>query len=265
VPDVHIWTAPEDTGTRYLQVLALAAEGTDFWFGRDYLHILDSVAGTAHDDDGFYRDAARAAGGVTIVRRRPEQSKYYSQKTAIVIYSGYDNVMLYNIQLDETNPRRFGITTDAGQFPTVIHACVAMAGSRLLPLILGRGLAGVAPQVIPPELATTQVVFVPVRAEHTDRARTLAESLPAAGVRTAVNTDFQRSFGARLSRLRREWQPLYSVVGDRELDTAPALESAGRTVADDVVVHVSAQAARWARCRPHSPLGTAPPPIVGEN
>lgn len=265
VPDIHIWTATEDAGTRYLSALELAAEGTNFWFGSDYVHILDSVIGTRHDNEDFYRGAAKAARGITVVRRISGHSKYYSQKTSVVIYSGYGNVMLYNIQMDEINPRRFDITTDDGQFPTVIHACVAMAGSRMLPLILGRGLAGVGPQIIPPELATTQVVFVPVHAEHTNHARKLADSLLASGSRAAVNTDFQRSLGARLSRLRRAWQPLYSVVGDRERETAPLLKSAGRTVADDIGKYVSARAARWMRCRPCRVLGTTPPPIVGEN
>lgn len=264
VPDIHILATPDDAAARYLHALELAGDGTDFWFGADYTHVLDSVIGTRHDDDGFYRDAAKAARGVTIVRRMDGHSKYYSQKTAVLVYGGYDNVMLYNIQLDETNAPRFDIRTDDGQYPTVIHACAAMAGSRMLPLILGRGVAGVAPQVIPPELDTTQVVFVPVRAEHADHARTLADSLLTSGVRATVNTDFPRSLGARLSQLRRGWQPLYSVVGDRELATAPRLESAGVPVADSLDEYVAARAARWLRCRPHDAPGTTPPPLVGE-
>lgn len=262
VPDIHILTTPDDAAARYLHALELAADGTDFWFGPDYAHVMDSVIGTRHDDDGFYRDAAKSARGITIVRRMSGHSKYYSQKTAVLVYGGYDNVMLYNIQLDETNAPRFGVTTDDGQHPTVIHACAAMAGSRVLPLVLGRGVAGVTPQIIPPELDTTQVVFVPVRAEHADHARTLAQSLRTSGARATVNTDFSRSLGARLSQLRRAWQPLYSVVGDRELGTAPKVESAGSTVADDVHAYVTAQAQRWLRCRPSDLLGATPPPIV---
>ncbi|MCQ4079620.1 His/Gly/Thr/Pro-type tRNA ligase C-terminal domain-containing protein [Streptomyces sp. RB6PN25] len=263
VPDVHIWTRPADAAEQYLHALALAAESTSFWFGGDYLHVLDSVAGTPHDDDGFYRQVAKAARGLTVVRRLSAHPKYYAQKTAILVSAGYDNVMLHNLQLDEVNAERFNIRTDDGGHPVVIHACVAMGGSRMLPLVIGRGLAGLTPQLLPPELAAIQLQFLPLHERHTDRANALAEPLREQGVRTAVDCDFHRSTGARIARLRRAWQPLVCVVGDRELTDAPRIQtSAGRSVHTDYHAFLADRMPRWQRCRPATPNRAAAPPVV---
>ncbi|MCC5480847.1 His/Gly/Thr/Pro-type tRNA ligase C-terminal domain-containing protein [Streptomyces barringtoniae] len=258
VPDVHVLAAPENAGEQYLHALGLAAESTAFWFGRDYVHVLDSVVGTTQDTDDFYRQAAKHAGGITVVRRLPAHPKYYAQKTAILVSSGYDAVMLQNIQLDEINAPRFGIRLDDGTFPVIIHACVAMGGSRMLPLVLGRGLAGLGPKEIPAELAAVQVAFVPLAEKHVGRAYELAGSLWTRDVRTAVDLEFRRPVRARIARLRRDWQPLYCVIGDRELTEAPGLQtSGGQRIDEPYEQYLGERLPRWLRCLAHTPAGTA--------
>lgn len=266
VPDVHILCHPDDVAERYLHALQHAAESTAYWFQQDYVHVLDSVAGTSHDTDDFHQRCAKATGGITVVRRLdalPEHPEPYAQKTGILVSSGYELVTLQDLRLDETNAPRFNIRMDTGQHPSLIHARVAMGGSRLLPLVIGRGLAGLGPQVIPAELAWNQVVFLPLAEKHVGRAYELAGPLWIDGVRTAVDLEFKRPISVRTARLRREWQPLYCVVGDRELSEQPRFQSGGRTPIDlDYQDFLAEQLPGWLRCRPDTPGGAAPLPLV---
>ena len=225
VPDVHVLTPADDAVGRYLHALELGAESTRYWFGDDYVHVLDSVAGSTHDSDEFYTRVAKAAGGVTVVRRLASRPKYYAQKTGLMVWSGYDNVMLYNLQLDEVNAPRFDIRLDDGGHPVVIHACVAMAMSRMLPLVVGRGLAGITAKTMPVALAPTQLTLVPVRAEHRGRAGVIADLMHAEGIRTAIDTDYGKTVGARVNNARAAWHPFTAVVGDREGEKLPTLHS----------------------------------------
>lgn len=263
VPDVHIWCHPDDVAERYVHALQHAAESTAYWFEQDYVHVLDSVAGTTHDTDDFHRRCAKAAGGITVVRRLAAHPKYYAQKTGILVSSGYDLVMLQNLQLDEVNAPRFNIRTDTGEHPSLIHACVAMGGSRLLPLIIGRGLAGLGPQAIPAELAWNQVVFLPLAEKHLSRAYELAGPLWIDGVRTTVDLEFKKPIGARIGRLRRDWQPLYCVVGDRELSEYPRFQAgSGPRIDEGYQDFLAERLPGWLRCRPDAPVGAAPLPLV---
>ncbi|MGN5376872.1 His/Gly/Thr/Pro-type tRNA ligase C-terminal domain-containing protein [Streptomyces lasalocidi] len=177
--------------------------------------------------------------------------------------SGYDAVMLQNIQLDEINGPRFGIRLADGEFPAIIHACVAMGGSRMLPLVLGRGLAGLGPKEIPAELAAVQVAFVPLAEKHVGRAYELAGSLWTREVRTAVDLEFRRPVRARIGRLRRDWQPLFCVIGDRELTETPGLQTSGGQRIDAAYEpYLAEQLPRWLRCLPRTPAGTAAPSPV---
>ncbi|MFE6982793.1 His/Gly/Thr/Pro-type tRNA ligase C-terminal domain-containing protein [Streptomyces griseus] len=229
VPDIHILATQDSAADRYLHALELAAESTRFWFDEDYVHVLDSVAGTANDNEEFYARAGKAAGGITVVRRLPSQSKYYAQKSGVLVWSGYDNVMLYNLQMDDVNPPRFDIRLDGGGHPTVIHACVAMGMSRMLPLILGRGISGISRRVIPVELAPVQVSVVPLRETHVERAGEIAAQLRNAQIRTTIDADVGRPIGARLAKGNQSWRPFFTVVGDRELSQQPLIQDATRT------------------------------------
>lgn len=265
MPDVHIWCHPDDVAERYLHALRHAAESTAYWFQQDYVHVLDSVVGTSHDTEHFHQRCAKAAGGITVIRRLPaERPEHYAQQTGILVSSGYELVTLQSLRLDEVNAPRFNIRMDTGEHPSLIHACVAMGGSRLLPLLIGRGLTGLGPQVIPAELAWNQVVFLPLAEKHVGRAYELAGPLWIDGVRTAVDLEFKRPIGARTARLRREWQPLYCVIGDRELSEQPRFQSGGRTPIDlDYQDFLAEQLPGWLRCRPDTPVGTASLPFAG--
>lgn len=229
VPDIHILTSPDNAPHRYLHALTLAAESTRFWFGDDYIHVLDSVVETANDNDEFYSQASKAVGGITVVRRMSKRAKYYAQKTGVLVWSGYDNVMLYNLQMDDLNPRRFNIRLDDGNHAVVIHACIAMGMSRMLPLMIGRGLCGISAKSLPVELAVTQVILVPMRNEHEPRACEIADRLLGKNIRVLVDSDYGKSIGSRLGRIQKAWQPFYTVIGDREFEQPPVIQSADRS------------------------------------
>lgn len=263
VPDIHIIAERDAAAESYLQALSLAGESTSFWFADDRIHQLDSVVGTEHDTDLFFRSAAAASRSVTIVRRLAKRTKYYAQKTGIMVFAGYGNLMLYNLQLDDVNGPRFGVCTDSGNSVTIIHATVAMAGSRLLPAIIGRGLSGVTPPVLPPELAPSHLVLVPITQDYARYAYSLAEPLIEQGFRVFVDQNSTRSIGARIAKIRRGWQPLYAVIGERDVNQSPTLFCAGKPVNAEYSDYLASVTPRWRRCLPAGHFGATPPPILG--
>ncbi len=266
VPDIHIVADQDSASDEYIHGVELAVESTRFWFGEDFVHVLDSVVGSANDTEEFYARVGKATAGITVVRRLAQRPKYYAQKTGIMLWSGYDNVMLYNLQLDEVNPVRFDIRVDGGGHPTVIHACVAMGLSRMLPILLGRGIAGISEKTFPVELSANQVTVFPLTPGNMPRARAVEDELNDAGVRTRIDMEFNSQIGARVTKLRRLWEAKYVVVGDREMDSLPLIEDVSRSVKPTTIdSFIGLHGDRIRRCAPSFLPHHRPLPFLSEN
>ncbi|WP_460123241.1 threonyl-tRNA synthetase editing domain-containing protein [Stetteria hydrogenophila] len=87
--------------------------------------------------------------------------------------------------------------------------------------ILDAGLAaaeaGETP-TLPVWLAPVQAAVIPVRSEHVDYARRVAESLAWEGVRTYLDPP-TRGLGARIRAAARLWTPYIIVIGGREVES----------------------------------------------
>jgi threonyl-tRNA synthetase len=216
VPDVHVLTARRDAVDAYTRCVELAADGARFWFGEDFAQFVEIVDEMHAAEPELGRRAAVAAGRPTVVRVLRRRPRYYAVKGGIVVPGGFAGVMLYNLQLDDTNGERFDVRLADGEPAAIVHATVAGGWPKILPLVLGRGLAGLGPKTLPVELAADQIVCLPIRDEHAAAAVAYAARLREAGLRVATELRFGDSLGARLRRHRAAWQPFHVVIGDRE-------------------------------------------------
>lgn len=250
LPDLHILVRPEDAvsaATRYMRV---AADGSRFWGGADTAPFLEIVRGYAEAHPTFASDVAVATARPLLVTLLEQPSRYYAVKGGVLVEAGFGNVMLYNLQIDETNGPRFDIRTRAGSDVTIVHGTLAGGCAKVLPIVVGRALCGLAPRAIPPEIAASQILCVPLRDEHLDRARGYVEDLRARGVRGSVDPRTDRSLGKRVRFLREAWQPYHTVFGDREATSDPLVSSTATGARTTLDEWLAAYGARVERCAP---------------
>ncbi|TDC65127.1 hypothetical protein E1258_06435 [Micromonospora sp. KC207] len=262
VSDVHTLCSTMQATDVFRETVARAAEAMEFWFGSDYCQIVDTVMGTEFDQQHAYQALARAVSGLTIVRHLARRPRYYAIKGGLYVDAGFGNVMLFNFQLDDTNSDRFDVRLDDGGPIAVIHSTVASGVPKLLPITLGRGLADVGPRAVPPELARHQVVLVPVREHHHAAAERLAAVLRTSGLRVAVDAHLNKSLGHRLAALRTAWQPLFGVIGDREMAGEPVIldgpAAIDRPTLDEYLIR---DLERLQRCAPTAESDWSDPPM----
>ena len=127
--------------------------------------------------------------------------------------------MLFNLQWDDVNSRRFGFSA-AGAPITVLHGTLSGALAKVLPAIIGRGLSGLAPRIIPVAVAPVQVMVFPVSAAHVAAAHTVVSELADRGLRATAGTNVG-TLASRIRASRDEWTPYHGVVGDDEASGEP--------------------------------------------
>jgi threonyl-tRNA synthetase len=259
VPDVHILCPGRDASAEYQRAVTYAARSLRFWVGEDFAQSVDLVEDSPAKVAGLAGKLARAATCYTLVNVLSSRPRYYSVKGGLMVYAGFGTVMLYNFQLDDANGERFGFRVDDGEPATVIHATLAGGWPKMLPLVLGRGLADIGPRAIPAELAWHQIVCVPVADRHLAHARNWADRLRDLGLRAGVPTDAAGPLGRRLAGLREEWQPLRVVVGDRETAGPVVVEANDGKCSLPLEEFLLRYQQRLDRCRPAAVPSSDPP------
>jgi len=262
LPDIHILCGDDARQTFGLN-LALAAKGAQFWDPEAVLFI-DVVEDFLADWPTLGTDLARIVGCPTHVRTRGTRPRYYEFKAGLVLHTGYGLVMLYNFQWDETNPTHFGLRRSDGGDVVIIHATLAGGWPKLLPWAIGRGLCGVAPMVIPPELDSPELTILPVRNEHVRHAHSLASELAGQGRDVQVD-DRDVPLGGKVRQLRQRWAAHHVVIGDREVkgSTTPLVESPAWGVSPcPLPAFLATMGPRFDRCQAR--IRCRPLPFVGK-
>lgn len=211
--DLHILTTADGALESYLVNTGLGAHGARFWAGEDWAVFADVTAEFVGRRPDIGGALARAAGKWTLVRVHPSAPRYYAMRSGILVDAAYADVMLYNMQWDEENPRRFQISCADGREVVVLHGNMATGWPLLLPIVLGRALSKLAPRGFPVELAPVQVRVFPVAEQHVAAARAWAAERPH--LRTEL-VGPERPLGRRVRDARDALCPAFVVIGDRE-------------------------------------------------
>jgi len=112
------------------------------------------------------------------------------------------------IRLDVDGPARFGVESDDGETPVVVHTAPVGTVEALLAALLGGDAS------VPIWLAPIQVRLVPVDDRHLDRCRSVASRLAEGGVRVDID-DREQTVGERIDAADDDFVAQYAVVGDR--------------------------------------------------
>ncbi|HXF97777.1 MAG TPA: threonine--tRNA ligase [Gaiellaceae bacterium] len=129
------------------------------------------------------------------------------------------------IQYDMQMPARFGLTymgaDNAEHMPVVIHRALFGSFERFIGILIEH-YAG----AFPFWLAPVQVRVLPVREEHREAARALAERFRAEGFRPELD-EREETLAKRIRDAELEKVPFVVVLGDRESESALAVRERG--------------------------------------
>jgi len=264
MPDVHTLSTEGSAAHCYCEVVKQSIQSISFWFGLDYLHIIDTAIDPQYEPGrSLLRRIAQAVPHPTVVRHSARQEKYYAIKGGLYVNAGYTNLMLYNFQLDYANPERFSIRANNGESVALIHSTLAGGWPKIVPIVIGRGLAKIGPQALPIEIAREQVTVVARQSHDVAWATKFGQELTSKfGVRIAIDSRTKKSLRSRIADLRNDWRPAWCVVGERErAGGAVSLVGPGvarEAEADDWLVAASG---RIGRCQPAEQLSWRDLPI----
>lgn len=261
LPDVHTLLPREEAVAFAARATQLAAESLSFWAGGSWVQFIDITAALLEREPNLPSLLAQAARRHTLVNVLEHQPLYYGMRTGLVPDAGTGTLLLYNFQWDEDNPRRFGFERDDGGPIVVLHGNVA-ATSGILCLVLGRALAGLAPSVLPVEIAPVQVTIISTGERHLEAAQAHAVRLRRMGLRVALEVP-KKGLGKTIASLKARWFPWFAVVGDTEAKASTLMfqPTWERTTMDEQDF-IAAYGARIARCRTEDHFTFRTPPFV---
>lgn len=140
---------------------------------------------------------------------------FYGPKIDIMMTDALNRVwQTGTIQLDFQLSRNFNLTyTDKGgkqKIPVVVHRVIYGSLERFIGILIEH-FAGKFPFWI----SAKQVGIVPVREEHTEYAKEIAEKLRFAKIRAVVDTS-EGNMGNKIKSFRKKMLPYIIIVGDKE-------------------------------------------------
>ena len=222
IPDLHIIATRADAEEAYVDHITESAKDLRFFFAENVVLFHEIVADIADEHRLLGASSASTAGLFTVVRYVTKRTRYYGIKSGLIVNAGFADLRLVTLQWDDTNALRFGITV-GDAVPVIIHATLPAGWPKMLPIILGRGLAGLSAFEFPPEIAPVQVSCLPIAERHVPQAQALAERLSRDGVRCELRSDIERPLKVRLGAAKADWRPFVSVIGDRETEENTAM------------------------------------------
>lgn len=260
LPDVHTFVSAADAEGACLRAVELAADAVSFWCSDAWVQFVDLTDGFLRAHPDLLQRMARTARKATLVNVLRDRPRYYAMRSGIMPDAGTGALMLYNLQWDEENPLRFDIGIDDGSELVVLHMNAA-AGSGVLCVVLGRALAGHTERLLPPELASHQVVLQPIADRFAPLARDLAHRLQQRGLRAAVSSR-QGPLGKVLRRHAEAWQPLVAIVGEQESTRPLVFQPPGGDRRMEEDAFFAAYGSRLSRCRWDNGTTVRPLPIA---
>ncbi len=147
------------------------AEKTAIFFINMVSHVMNIIFGnnwktkinTTHDfyhQNKMHFDAIAEATGKEIEFTFIEkQTRYFAYKLGLYANACYSDLMIFNLQWDNSNPSLFNITSDCGDEIIIIHSTLAGAVNRVFPALIGKGLeTGI--KIFSPVMAPYQIGIV---------------------------------------------------------------------------------------------------------
>lgn len=219
--DAHIYVTPEQIEREVAEVIKLVDYFYSRVFGFSYFVELSTRPENAMGDPQVWEVATNGLKGALerlgmSYTVREGEGAFYGPKIDFHLRDCIGRTwQCGTIQLDFLMPRNFGITyvgPDGKEHtPVMIHRTVLGSLERFLGILIEH-YAG----AFPFWLAPVQVVIVPVRETHWERARELHDELTSLGYRVEVDSR-EETLGKRIRAAEMSKVPYALVLGDREV------------------------------------------------
>ena len=224
--DLHILTTDKQADEQLQELVQLNSNSIRFWVEGRFAQFADTTRDFVDAHPDLPSKMALSANSYTFINFFTEKPRYYTMRSGLMADSGMGVVMMYNIQWDEENGKRFRIKCDDGTTPVVIHGN-ALAGSGLLNTVVGSALADATPKVIPAELAIAPVTLIQISEQFNQAALEHQQRLAEHGIASQVKTA-QKSLGKTVWKVRDAWVSAHAVIGEKEPSSKPLVFSQGR-------------------------------------
>lgn len=215
IPDFHLLTTQNDSIHQYIKCTKLSSKGMRNWFDNEWIHLLETDETSILELGDIISNLVKSANQFTLVKIAKKKPRYFSIKSGFMVSAGFTNIMFYNLQLDNTNGKRFNIKTGSDDYINIIHGTVAGSWPKILPVSIGRGLDGDQAKALPIEISPVQITLLPILEKHISSAKKIVNLLQQYNLRTDIDIRMI-PLKQRISSIKKRWQACYVVIGDRE-------------------------------------------------
>ncbi len=194
-------------------------------FGWNYVAMFNLCRSFYEDNKDFIVKLAKVSAKPVLLNLGVPEGKYYWVINIDLDF--IDNlgrpVESVGMQIDLGNAKRFGIEyideNGKKKHPIIIHAALMGSLERWLNNILENAAKqkkiGKLPS-LPLWLSPIQIRLLPIASRHINKALELADQFEASRIRVDID-DREISLQRKIRHARREWIPIYAVIGDREI------------------------------------------------
>jgi len=223
--DLHVLCRDLQSAKQEFLKLYTKAHQLAHEFGWDYVAMVNMCRSFYQKNKDFVSDLMQAYPKPMLLYLGVPEDKYYWVINIDLDY--IDNlrrpVETVGMQIDVGNAERFGIQfvdeNGKKKHPVIIHAALMGSLERWLHNILENAAKqqkqGKLPS-LPLWLSPIQIRILPIADRHVSKALEIANKLRDSEVRLDID-DRPISLQRKIRDARREWIPMYAVVGDREV------------------------------------------------
>lgn len=225
--DLHVLcrdlaSAKEEFLRLYIKAHKIAQE-----FGWRYVAMFNLCKSFYHQNRDFIKRLAKVSKRAVLLNLGIPEGKYYW--VINIDLNFIDNlgrpVESVGMQIDLGNAKRFNIkfVDEDGRkrYPVIIHAALMGSLERWINNLLENAAKqqklGKLP-ILPLWLSPIQVRVLPIAERHVQKAIEIANKLERRRIRVDVD-DREISLQRKIRNARKEWIPLYIVIGDQEIAT----------------------------------------------
>lgn len=216
IPDIHMICLEEQAQAQLLNWIVLNSESMTYWIGKDWSAFMDINEEYLDRHPSIGGDIAKKLNHYFLMNVSKQSQAYYSFRIGLMVDAGYDNVMFFNLQMDETNGRRFRIFDDRGASVSIIHGTLVGGWPKMIPIYIGRGLAGISSKVLPIEFSPVQITIFTLSSECLAYAKELGSQM---SVYFRMDIELTPELSLSIKQLIDNWQEYYIIIGPNEVAT----------------------------------------------
>lgn len=223
--DLHVLCRDLQSAKQEFLKLYIKAYQLAHDFGWDYVAIVNMCRSFYEQNEDFISDLMQACQKPMLLYLGVPDDKYYWVINIDLDY--IDNLLRpvesVGMQIDVGNAGRFGIqfADENGEkrHPVIIHAALMGSLERWLNNILENAAKQQKQRKLPSLpfwLSPIQIRILPIADRHISKAIEIANKLKDSRARVDID-DRPISLQRKIREARKEWIPLYAVIGDREV------------------------------------------------